>query len=490
MSSSTESQLPPPPPYTIPAHSGSETAGQPDRSNRRVLETPVILGLPASVWLHINSLLPPESQAALTLVNKSALSVLGQDVGDGFPRVKPWPMDMGTRRKFLELLDRDLYLLTYCSICDRIHNLEDTNGRICDALVVGKQDQPPGVGQRNFSYMLPSFGLVHVIMRNYRAGRRDYRDLLNLLCYEGLAIRTDAEFRLRRGAVTEGCRIVDSSRRGKQGARFMFMEQRVFPVTLPVSQDMTDEPYEGINTVRNFYELGYYVWWIPRICNHRRWRTEYPFLLPNTPELTTRLKGPKGIRALFSRSTKGGVTDLKTRFQNFALDPADFRGPQGESCLDGKQFVSGSLEPRLHCALSHHHGADGCPCGAGTQFGIVRSCDRCDTDFCFNVVTRVVSDSGEGKAEKEQSFLVFTTWKNLGYGFGFSRDECRTFAAHLASNNVRSSGPLGAYKRYGKLDRWPNNYGPLVYRPTIYPGLFTAAVHGIRPTRQELPDLR
>lgn len=136
--------------------------------------------------------------------------------------------------------------------------------------------------------------------------------------------------------------------------------------------------------------------------------------------------------------------------------------------------MSGSFDPRLNCALFHRHTQhDECHCGGDLQFGVVQSCDRCDTDYCFTVVTEPVPGSSE-KGEKEQSFLVFTSWKNLGSGDGFSSNDDAVWQAHLSdkqhpSEHARASGPLWPYSQYGKRDRRHSEYGSRVYRPSIHP---------------------
>ncbi|KAK3935693.1 hypothetical protein QBC46DRAFT_396957 [Diplogelasinospora grovesii] len=141
------------------------------------------------------------------------------------------------------------------------------------------------------------------------------------------------------------------------------------------------------------YEIGWYVRWSARICNHRRWNTEYQFLLPNIANLA--VKSDHYVRK-----------DDTEKFAAFTLDPRSFCA--ATKALPNTKHITGTFDSRLHCALFHH---SGCSCGANIQWGVVRSCDRCDTDFCFTVVTQGVP--GE---PKEESFWVFTSWRNMAAG--------------------------------------------------------------------------
>ncbi|KAK0743120.1 hypothetical protein B0T18DRAFT_414456 [Schizothecium vesticola] len=56
--------------------------------------------------------------------------------------------------------------------------------------------------------------------------------------------------------------------------------------------------------------------------------------------------------------------------------------------------AANSLERRLHCAVTHPLGSFRPCCDANIQQGVVRSCSRCDKDFCFTVMGRHVPRKG------------------------------------------------------------------------------------------------
>jgi hypothetical protein len=426
--------------FAQPANAPNSTEQHPDRKNyggstdnddsehESDEQEPVFLTLPKSVLLRINRLLPPESQAALALVNKSTLSVLGHS-GHLVKSISP-----ESRQALLQLLDRDLYFLVYCAYCKIIHHpLAIPQGgrcRISASIIPDKE--PEGARFSQYCITTPCFNYVHALMRNCRAGR-DYTELQQLA--GGVGFKSDMELKLRRGAIVKKIKVV----RGVGGGSCITMWQKIFPVLPAVG---------GISTIRNMYEIGWYVRWSARICNHRRWNTEYQFLLPNIANLA--VKSDHYVRK-----------DNTEKFAAFALDPRSFCA--ATKALPNTKHITGTFDSRLHCALFHH---SGCSCGANIQWGVVRSCDRCDTDFCFTVVTQGVP----GKP-KEESFWVFTSWRNWGAGVLTDdpvwQAQVSNSIQQQPSNHARPSGLLWPYSQFRQLYQQSNEYGPFVYRPSL-----------------------
>ncbi|KAM7189013.1 hypothetical protein V8F20_010316 [Naviculisporaceae sp. PSN 640] len=439
----------PPPPYA-PESATCSDHGEENHSK----DTPLVLiQLPPAILRRIQSLLPPESQLALAFVNKNLFSLL-------IPTpIKP------ERKLFFRLLDRDLSVLVYCSLCDGLHGPFFAIGRECSRFIVLEDERPPGSwGYGTFRYTIPEFNFIHALMRSYRAGRRDYIELPSAGIGAGRAYRREAEMHFCRGVFVERERIVPAQAQNRP-ASLVWMMQRVFPVTIPCST--RNDQGGKIDTVRNLYEIGCYVRWAPRICDHRRWNTEYPFLLTNAPDLkASSQKTRKG-----SFWTRQKIVDLKTAFQDFAVDPEHFHGPAGD------EVVTGTMDARLRCALHHHHGPHH-PCPDSTQFGFVRSCDRCDTDFTFTVVTEEVRVGGEKETKRQENLLVFTAWKNMGPGI--DREEDLVWQAHISgtknsSDLARSTDFLWPYTQYGKLEGSPGEYGHHVYKPRLLRGTILTA---------------
>lgn len=217
-------------------------------------------------------------------------------------------MDRKTRSRFLRLLDRDLTLLVYCSACDNLHTPYTLTWRSCCRMETDGLDRKHH-GSPKSNYSLANFHFIHAVMRSYRRacgaeagaaaplGRRIQGDSwVELLPYsETAGFRRPIEQMLGRGAVVYRQMVVAASAasahvgglqaqgqlEGQQQQQpprgsFISMRQSVFPI-VPASRGRVG----SINTLRNLYEIGCYVRWSSRICNHRRWNTEYPWLLPD-----------------------------------------------------------------------------------------------------------------------------------------------------------------------------------------------------------------
>ncbi|KAM7205741.1 hypothetical protein V8F20_002974 [Naviculisporaceae sp. PSN 640] len=395
-------------------------------------------------------------------------------------------MSPETRSALLKLLDRDLGILVYCSICDQIHGPLDVIGRSCTNALIKDRVPPPGDwARKTFVYFLPDFNFVHAVMRSHRAGRRDYLELRSVGLGGGVPLRRSPELLFSRGAVVERERIVTTAPDGAQ-ASMVWMLQKVFPVSPPYNKTASNQHLRAC-TVRNFYEIGCYIRWAPRICDHRHWHKEYPFLLTNSPKLHIVSKSP--LDSILRRKA-----DLRTKFQKFHLDPREFRGPRGKYFGDSEKLVNGMVDRTLRCAM-FDRGGPGDKCRPSMGFGVVRSCDRCDTDYCFTVVSQKVSDPEVGANDsKIENFFVFTSWKNLGSG-GDSREDDSTWQAHVSNSPraelaiqrklQRTTSFLWPYTQYGKLEESPSEYGRYVYTPKLDPRLIRRARSWLEPPKPD-----
>ncbi|KAK0717753.1 hypothetical protein B0T26DRAFT_676018 [Lasiosphaeria miniovina] len=413
-------------------------------------QQPTFLALPDLLLLLINGHLPAPSQTALALVNKRTLSVLVNKRtlsvlgGNLVP-----PMGPESRHAFLKLLDRDLTVLVYCTVCKLIHSPFHDPDKPYAAWQV---DDSVRDGWPTSQYTMLPFNMVHSITRNHRAGR-NYTELLSI-ADPGLGARGYPEARLRRGAFWSKTRFAREASGSGSGGNVLQMVQKI----LPVSPGAGDK-----KSLRNLYELNWYVRWSSRICDHRRWNTEYPFLLFNNTEAVSALKHS----SVYSRYVRG--KDGWRKYAAFTLEPDTFHA--ATDALPAGVLNKSTIDPRLYCALAHYHdGRLPCSCPANMQAGVVRSCDRCDTDFCFTVVTTATAP-GDPNNKKEESFWVFTMWKN--YGEGATRND-PVWKAHVSnylwreprpSTFARSSAVLWPYTQFGKACPQSDEYGTLVYKP-------------------------
>ncbi|KAK3344231.1 hypothetical protein B0T25DRAFT_321505 [Lasiosphaeria hispida] len=130
-----------------------------------------------------------------------------------------------------------------------------------------------GSGVKRNDYTFLEFKYIHAVMREYRAGR-DYSKPLQLPCFKEAQDNNEKE--LHRGISTGYIKIIA----GAYSDAFLFMTQKVFLVSAAAKG--------WVCSIRNTYELGYFVTHTSRICEHRHWDTEYKFLLPDMKELANK----------------------------------------------------------------------------------------------------------------------------------------------------------------------------------------------------------
>ncbi|KAK3364291.1 hypothetical protein B0T25DRAFT_60894 [Lasiosphaeria hispida] len=399
-----------PPPYT--------PFNRPQKQKTETGQQDALRKIPQSVLLRIAYHLPPESQTALALVNKRTLNCISLS-----------PMSAKARHTFLQLLDRDLSLLVYCTVCKIIHRPLLREDRQCRDLHTRANDRA-GVKRNDYTFL--EFNYIHAIMREYRV-RRDCSKLLQLPCFkEG---RDSIETELHRGISADYIKIIPEA----NSDTFLFMTQKVFPVAAARGWRYS---------IRNMYELGYFVKQTSRICEHRHWDMEYEFLLPDMEELANKT----GYYYL--------TGSMKT-FVSFAASPRRFR--RSTSTPSNVARVGDSLDQRLYCAVTHPLGSSQACCQIDIQQGVVRSCGWCDTDFCFTVVRQNVPGRGN------ELFWVFTSWKNLGSGVDRNDPAWRahTRARGDSVQFPRSKPPLWTYSQFGLADENSDEYWKVVYKPKL-----------------------
>jgi len=409
------------PPYT---HCG--------REKMRDAEQDAPRKLPRSILLRIAYYLPPGSKTALALVNKRTLKL-----------IRICPMTGSARHTFLQLLNRDLpSLLVYCTICRIIHAPLPGEDKQCRDPYGGHRVNVPAGLERN-SYTFLEFNYIHVVMRGYRA-RQEYSHLLQLQCFkEG---RDRVEEALRRGISADFVNIIPGA---FDENCFLFMTQKVFPVSAAKGWDYS---------ARNLYELGYFLKYTSRICEHRRWQKEYKFLRPDMTG-AVEMTGDSSLKV------------LAKRISSFAAPLWSLQHATSTSFEPNFNFAAytDSLDRRLYCAITHPQGSHQPCCDADTPWGVVRSCERCDTDFCFNVVRQNVPGRGN------ELFWVLTSWKNLGSGVDRNDPVWRAHTTGVSGDGVqfqRSRPPLWVYSRFGRGD---GSYGKGVYKPKLREASLAAA---------------
>lgn len=148
------------------------------------------------------------------------------------------------------------------------------------------------------------------------------------------------------------------------------MTQKLFPVLAAKG---------WVCSTRNMYELGYFVKYLSRICEHQHWDMEYKFLLPDMKALGNKM-GYYSLRG----STK--------TFVSFAASPRAFRGAAATPSNIAR--IADSLDQGLDCAVTHPLGNSQTCCQIDIQWGVGRSCGWCDMDFCLTVVRQHVPGRG------------------------------------------------------------------------------------------------
>jgi hypothetical protein len=261
---------------------------------------------------------------------------------------------------YLELLDRDLSFLVFCRPCGSIH-APGLQG--CVDTDINSQ-WPRARGAMKYRKRFPPFGTVHAIMRNYRAGR-DYRELLNEESLCKAATIPD----LAPCMGLTGLRIA-------HGAGHLIRKSELF-WNPSLARDTNP---------RTLFAFGRAVWLEPSICRHRAFVIDYGFTLPDTR---------KFVDHPIFRYVDGTSIPLPTGTKR------DFDGCESGQFSDLPKYPRSSLliDEALRCGLFH---GLACSCAGSSAWGVVRSCSKCDTDFCLSKQTL----PGEARV------LVFTIWQN------------------------------------------------------------------------------
>ncbi|KAK0657543.1 hypothetical protein B0T16DRAFT_401941 [Cercophora newfieldiana] len=327
-------------------------------------------------------------------------------------------MVQSDRRKLLRLIDRDLLSswVVYCLNCDILHHALPKHLRQW-----GRKSPPRSTrtGDEQQKCIMTEANLTHAIMRQFRAGR-DCEAHINVLNSAGHQI--PAQRTLRRGATTINEKV------DPETGQLLMKKQRLLPL----------KPGQGSTTsVRNLYEIGWFLRWAPKICEHRRWDTEYPFLLPR-------------LHVLPEKEMRAYCKSSPSELANFSLPPSHFCS--ATEPLDSEPF-SRAVTGELMCAMYHSNSSTyKDTCHSRKQWlGVVRSCDQCETDFCLTTI----SSSGH---------LLFSTWKNLGSGQ--IQDDLVGSVQQPAALG-RAPKPLWPFRRLENLKDGEGN-APAVYKCSRY----------------------
>lgn len=381
----------------------------PPRYSPPVTNSEGLLSLPDSVLVSISNHLDVEFRAAFALVNKRTLFILVRNDGNLFGS-----MVQSDRRKFLRLIDRDLSSwVVYCLSCDILHDALPKHMRQS-----GKESKSAGsTGDRECTMEDPN--LTHAVMRQFRAGR-DYEYHISVVNSAGHQIL--AQQTLRRGATTINVKVYTET------GQLLMKKERLLPL----------KPGQGSKaSVRNLYEIGWFLRWTPRIYHHRNWDTEYPFLLPR-------------LHVLLEKEMWKYYKSRPSELRNFSLPPSHFR--RATEPLNSTPF-SYAVASELMCTIYHSSLSNEDTCHSRNQWlGVVRSCDQCDTDFCL---TTISSDH-----------LLFSAWGNLGSG-QIQDDTCIIGSVQQPTALGRASKPLWPFRRLENLEDGEGN-GLSVYKCSRY----------------------
>jgi hypothetical protein len=357
-------------------------------------EYPKLENLPAKVLLQIQSYLPRESRAALSMANRHMLAVCG----NGVARIKY----RGEWKAFLELLDRDLSFLVFCRPCGSIH----------------APDEKQCVYPRIWSGW-PPFGAVHAIMRNYRAGR-DYRELLMQYTRHK-----------RRTCLVLGPTLMLSCLKVEHDAGHLISESEVFWIPT-VARDTSP---------RTLFLFGKAVYDNRGICPHTSFSLEYPFLCPDMRSF--------GQQPIFLKHGDGRATEtipLPT-----GTNKGFLRIGSGQFS-DLPKFTPSSLliDEALRCGLFHE---TGCSCPGSSAWGVVKSCSKCYTDFCLS--KQDLSGGTQGRVLVFTVWRDLGTGESRDDPIWLSHWICRTAntPANAPTNTPRPSSGAWQCRRSERLRR-------------------------------------
>lgn len=334
-----------------------------------------LLDLPAELLYYVAKYyLPQESVAALSMTCKATFDLLGSQLRNGLNKYEKWNL--------IILLERDCDLATACPGCLKLHLPFLGGGRACDT-TLGLYlpfHLTPSMCRcilRRHAYGQPYSELVSAMSKTNHLVLPDHKQFLSrsLRIAEngGLLIRTE---------IVLGC-ISDD---GTISSRSAHLLQRIVCGTLP-EQLVCRHVGAWVNTIpfrpaESFVPPQWNIYTDDRFATSHHARHHHAgSLSPNHQ------KGCYNDRPLSTRKLAAAMGDV---MECALLHPQPCRRRE-----TGR---------RRRIQTNDTAKAVGCTSGMSREWGIVRGCAHCCTDFCVNI--RDVEGIGR--------VMVLTSWKDLG----------------------------------------------------------------------------